>query len=137
MAFKRLIGIIALAILLAGTAKAGSRLQLLLKNVVKLKQGTLVVMPILPDSVILEKLRTKGDEAKLNQYLERIDHANQHVRKHFAEDYNFSAYYFAADSAEIKTWADYRAYLQKLSSPGQFVLQFGYAAHTPDPNTQN
>lgn len=133
MAYRKMIMLIACSILLAGKMQAGSRLQLLLKNVVKVKQGTLVVMPILPDSVQLEKLMKRGAEVKVNEYVERINQANQHIRKHFAENYNFSKYYFATDSAEIKTWADYRAYLQKISSPAHYVLQFGNAAQYAGP----
>lgn len=125
--FRIVLGL-AIGMLLVGQVHAGSRLKLLLRNVVKLKNATLVVMPILPDSVQMAKLEAKGDQQKIDQYLDHIAQANLNMREQLVQEYDFSAYQFVPDSIQIRTWADYRAYLTNLKQETHYILQFGYAS---------
>jgi hypothetical protein len=123
----RILVLLTMALLGAVSVQAGPRLKLLLRKVVQLKEGILVVMPILPDSVLVEKLKQQGKEAKLDQYLSRVDKANQQILDHWGSEYDFSSARSVPDSVPMATWADYRAFIAQLPEEGIFVLQFGYA----------
>jgi hypothetical protein len=107
--------------------QAGPRMKLLLQNVLLLKQGTLLVPPILADPGRMENLRAKGGDEAVAEYLREIAEANLNLRQYMESEFAFCKVQFLMDEPAVLSYSTRFQHLRSYPKDKYFVLQFGDA----------
>lgn len=117
-------------------AHAGDKVDMIYINTGKVKKGTLLVAPILPDPFVMKKLSKPGKEAQLALYQERLNAANENLKEALSEYYEFCPFIFLDTVPAMNSYDTYYEHLATYDKSKFYVLQFGYALQfrTDPPN---
>lgn len=116
---------LSLLLLTANQLQAGDKMLMIYRNTEKVKMGTLLVTPMIPDPYVVEKLSENGGEAKLAIYYSRLEQANLNLKSALEELFDFCPIIFLDSVPEMKSFDTYYEHLATYDKSNHYVLQFG------------